>query len=174
MERNMHTDEYGIVYHNELELFEELYKNPKLDISKFNVTDPETYNKSADRLYSDGPRLHSIEKPSISVEDFDNENQSHWNMPKEYEEFDICKWLLEQCNNDAELQRVGAELLLYQERNLLNLLKFLKYFVETMKKNNIVMGLGRGSSVSSFVLYKIGVHKVNSMYYDLDVGEFLR
>ena len=60
MERNMHTDEYGIVYHNELELFEELYKNPKLDISKFNVTDPETYNKSADKLYSDGPRLHSI------------------------------------------------------------------------------------------------------------------
>jgi DNA polymerase-3 subunit alpha len=81
---------------------------------------------------------------------------------------------LEQCNNDAELQRVGAELLLYQERNLLNLLKFLKYFVETMKKNNIVMGLGRGSSVSSFVLYKLGVHKVNSMYYNLDVGEFLR
>jgi|TARA_R110002074_G_scaffold125215_7_gene262339 DNA polymerase III alpha subunit len=174
MERSMHTDEYGIVYHNELELFEALYKNPKLDIGKFNVTDPDTYNNSADKLYSEGPRLHSIDPPKISIEDFDKENQSIWNMPKEYAEFDICEWLLAQCDNDAELQRVGTELLMFQERNLLNLLRFLKYFVETMRKNNTVMGLGRGSSVSSFVLYKLGVHKVNSMYYDLDVGEFLR
>lgn len=174
MESNMHTDEYGIVYHNELDLFKALYENPNLDISKFNVLDPEAYNNSANKLYSEGPRLQSIEKPSISVEDFDIENQSHWNMPKEYADFDICKWLLEQCDNDEELQRVGAELLMYQERKLIELLKFLKYFVETMKKNNVVMGLGRGSSVSSFVLYKLGVHKVNSMYYDLDVGEFLR
>jgi len=170
----MHTDEYGIVYHSELDLFKALYNNPQLDISKFNVTDPDTYNKSADTLYSEGPRLSSIEKPTISVEDFDIENQSQWNMPKEYAEMDICKWVLDQCSNDAELQRVGTELLMYQERNLIELLKFLKYFVDTMRKNNVVMGLGRGSSVASFVLYKLGVHKVNSMYYNLDVGEFLR
>ena len=87
---------------------------------------------------------------------------------------DICKWILDQCNNDQELQRCGDELIKYQERNLIELLKFLKYFVDKMKQNNVVMGLGRGSSVSSFVLYKLGVHKVNSMYYDLDIGEFLR
>ena len=54
-----------------------------------------------------------------------------------------------QCKNDAELQRVGKELLMTQERNLIELLKFLKYFVDTMRKNNVVMGLGRGSSVAS-------------------------
>ena len=56
----------------------------------------------------------------------------------------------------------------------MDLLKFLKYLVDTVNDNNIVMGVGRGSSVASFVLYKLGVHKVNSMYYDLDVSEFLR
>ena len=39
-----------------------------------------------------------------------------------------------------------------------------------MRKNNVVMGLGRGSSVASSH-HKLGVHKVNSMYYNLDVGE---
>ena len=57
MESNMHTDEYGIVYHSELDLFKALYNNPQLDISKFNVTDPDTYNKSADTLYSEGPKI---------------------------------------------------------------------------------------------------------------------
>jgi DNA polymerase III alpha subunit len=43
-----------------------------------------------------------------------------------------------------------------------------------MRDNNIVWGVGRGSSVSSYVLYLLGVHRVNSLYYDLDIHEFLR
>jgi len=87
---------------------------------------------------------------------------------------DIAQWILGQCKNEAELQRAGHELLLFQARNMFDLLKFLKYFVDTAKKNNIVWGVGRGSSVASFVLYLIGVHKINSLYYDLDITEFLK
>jgi len=43
-----------------------------------------------------------------------------------------------------------------------------------MQENKVIWGVGRGSSVASYVLYLIGVHRVNSMYYNLDVGEFLR
>ena len=43
-----------------------------------------------------------------------------------------------------------------------------------MRKNNIVWGVGRGSSVASFVLFLIGVHKINSLYYDISIDEFLR
>jgi DNA polymerase III alpha subunit len=43
-----------------------------------------------------------------------------------------------------------------------------------MRKENIVWGVGRGSSVASYVLYLIGVHKIDSLYYNLDVEEFLR
>ena len=87
---------------------------------------------------------------------------------------DIAKFLLDQCSHDAEIQRVGKELLLFQEREMFDLLKYLKYLVDTMRANNIVWGVGRGSSVSSFVLYLIGVHRINSLYYGLEVEEFIR
>jgi len=78
------------------------------------------------------------------------------------------------CNSDAELQRVGQELLLFQERDLFNLLRYLKYLVDVMTQNQLIWGVGRGSSVASFVLYKLGVHRINSLHYELDPAEFLR
>jgi len=38
----------------------------------------------------------------------------------------------------------------------------------------VIWGVGRGSSVASYVLYLLGVHRIDSMFYDLDVAEFLR
>jgi DNA polymerase-3 subunit alpha len=81
---------------------------------------------------------------------------------------------LDLCQNESELQRCGHELLLYQERELFDLLRYLKYLVDVMKQNSIVWGVGRGSSVASYVLYKLGVHRIDSMFYDLDPEEFLR
>jgi DNA polymerase III alpha subunit len=72
------------------------------------------------------------------------------------------------------LQRCGQELLLYQERGLFDLLKYLKYLVDVMQQHAIIWGVGRGSSVASHVLYKLGVHRINSLYYNLDISEFLR
>jgi DNA polymerase III alpha subunit len=95
-------------------------------------------------------------------------------MPIEYQNMDIAKFVLDQCKNDSELQRAGQELLLFQERNMFTLLKYLKYLVDTMKNNNIVYGVGRGSSVASFVLFLLGVHRINSLFYDLPIEEFLR
>jgi DNA polymerase III alpha subunit len=78
------------------------------------------------------------------------------------------------CKTDDELQRVGKELLMFQDRDLFDLLRYLTYLVSVMKENNIIWGVGRGSSVSSYVLYLLGVHQIDSMFYDLDPGEFLR
>ena len=97
-----------------------------------------------------------------------------WHMPEEYKQLDIADYILGLCTTEAELQRCGEELLLYQERDLFNLLKYLKYLVDTMIENKIIWGVGRGSSVASYVLYKLGVHRINSMFYNLDVHEFLR
>lgn len=109
-----------------------------------------------------------------TVEAFDQVMQSQWFMPSEYLDMDIAAYVLSLCENEAELQRCGHELLLFQERGLFNLLRFLKYLVDTMTKNNMIWGVGRGSSVSSYVLYKLKVHRVNSMFYDLAPEEFLR
>jgi DNA polymerase III alpha subunit len=95
-------------------------------------------------------------------------------MPTSYKEFDIAKYVLELCQSDEELQRVGQELLLFQERDMFSLLRYLKYLVDTMRENNIVWGVGRGSSVSSFVLFLIGIHRINSLYFDLSIDEFLK
>lgn len=110
----------------------------------------------------------------MSVEQFDHRCQANWYMPQAYKDMDIAEYVLSLCNSAAELQRCGEELLLFQERNLFNLLKYLKYLVDVMTENRLIWGVGRGSSVASFVLYKLGVHRVNSLYYDLDPTEFLR
>jgi hypothetical protein len=123
------------------------------------------------------PALISYETltdPTETLEDFDCRLQQTWHMPDSYKQLDIAQHILDLCSTDAELQRCGHELLLYQERNLFNLLRFLKYLVDTMTKNCVIWGVGRGSSVSSYVLYKLGVHRIDSMFYELDVEEFLR
>jgi DNA polymerase III alpha subunit len=109
-----------------------------------------------------------------TIDDFDRRLQSKWLMPQEYQDFDIAEWILNQCQTDAERQRVGHELMLYLEKDLFPLLQYLKYMVDTMRQHNIIWGIGRGSSVASYVLFLIGVHKIDSLYYDLDITEFLR
>ena len=120
------------------------------------------------------PHLIQYEPSSQTVKEFDEELRNRWFIPDEYRDFDIAKFVLDQCADEAELQRAGEELLLYQERDMFMLLRYLKYLVDTMRKHNIVWGVGRGSSVSSFVLYLIGIHKINSLYYDLSIHEFLK
>jgi DNA polymerase III alpha subunit len=111
---------------------------------------------------------------TVSVPQYDYMNQQEWMMPNDYKQLDIAEYLLGLCKTDSELQRVGQELLLYNEKNLFDLLRYLKYLVDVMKDNDIIWGVGRGSSVASYILYLLGVHKIDSMYYDLDPGEFLR
>lgn len=110
----------------------------------------------------------------MTVEEFDQMKQNSWHMPNEYKQLDIAEYILSLCNSDAQLQRCGEELLLFQERNLFDLLRYLKYLVDTLRANNMIWGVGRGSSVASYVLYLLGVHRIDSMFYDLDAREFLR
>jgi hypothetical protein len=109
-----------------------------------------------------------------SVQGFHDARQLMWHMPDNYKQLDIAVHVLGLCESEAELQRCGQELLLYQERDLFNLLRYLKYLVDVMTQNNVIWGVGRGSSVASYVLYKLGVHRIDSMYYNLDITEFLR
>lgn len=113
-------------------------------------------------------------RENLTQEAYDRLCQDTWFMPDEYKNLDIAEYVLGLCKTDAELQRIGQELLLFQERDLFNLLRYLKYLVDVMRSNNVVWGVGRGSSVASYVLYLLGVHKIDSMYYDLDPREFLR
>ena len=111
---------------------------------------------------------------NISVSEFHTAQQSKWHMPEEYKTLDIAQHVLSLCKTEEELQRCGTELLLYQERGLFDLLRYLTYLVDVMSLNQVIWGVGRGSSVASYVLYLLGVHRIDSMYYNLDIAEFLR
>lgn len=107
-------------------------------------------------------------------DEFHAQQQSLWHMPEQYRALDIAAHVLTLCATEAELQRCGKELLLYQERGLFDLLRFMVYLVDVMTQNRVIWGVGRGSSVASYVLFKLKVHQIDSMYYNLDVEEFLR
>jgi DNA polymerase III alpha subunit len=170
----MKIDSIGQTYYSCDELVDILYTNPDVGLSKFHVEDPAAYNSSVEITYSNFETLKKYQPFEGSVEELDARNQNAWHMPPEYFKLDIAQWILDQCKTDAELQRTAEELLLFQERDLFNLLRWLKYFVDTMRANQVVWGVGRGSSVASYVLYLIGVHRIDSMYYDLDISEFLK
>jgi DNA polymerase III alpha subunit len=118
--------------------------------------------------------IKHVGDPAVIMTVFDQQAQARWHMPEEYKQLDIAEYVLGLCTSEAELQRVGHELLLYQEKNLFNLLRYLKYLVDVMTENQVIWGVGRGSSVASYVLYKLGVHRIDSMFYELSPEEFLR
>jgi hypothetical protein len=168
-------DLYGQAYTTTAELCDLLYAKPDLSINLFQVEDPDEFNISVAKLHADLELVMPyVAQTGINVDEFDLAMQTHWRMPKEYQELDIAAYILSLCQEDYELQRVGQELLLYQERELFNLLRYLKYLVDTLRKNNLVWGVGRGSSVASYVLFLLGVHKINSIFYSLDIEEFLK
>ena len=168
----MKVDNYGQVILNESDVCSLYMRDPERVISRLLV---ERALNISDELELDRvPRFVEYRETNETVEEFDRRMQSNWLMPLEYKQLDIAKFVLDLCETDAQRQRVGEELLMYLERDLFPLLQYLKYLVDTMRKHNIVWGVGRGSSTASYVLFLIGIHKIDSMYYDLDVKEFLR
>jgi DNA polymerase III alpha subunit len=173
----MKTNKFGEMIFSEEDLCSLVMQGH--NITKFNsvLVDPLVDLETAALILEDVPKFIQYDKyveENLSVAEFDHRNQQRWFMPEEYKQLDIAKLVLDLCKTDAELQRVGEELLLYQERNLFDLLRYLKYLIDVMKKNCLIWGVGRGSSIASYVLYLLEVHRVNSMLYELDPREFLR
>ncbi len=171
----MKFDDYGRAYLSSDDLCALLYKNPKASLDGVSVRDPDTYNAAVSHFYLDISPLTKYEEfHDLSLAEFDTINTSNWHMPQEYKDLNIVDFIVGLCKSDDELCRVADELLLFQERNLFDLLRFLKYMVDVFKTHDVVYGIGRGSSTASYVLYLLGVHKVNSIVYELDIREFLK
>lgn len=171
----MRLDKYSNPIFNEQDLFDALYKG-------YQITDSDiVFVEERNPAILDLERVSSsrffepIESPTLTVEKLDEAWQDRWNMPEEYKTLDIETWVREQSPPwNPQATRVEEELAEFKARNMLDLLRWLKYFVDTCRANNIVWGVGRGSSVASYVLYLIGVHKIDSIKYNLDWQEFLR
>ena len=168
----MIKDKLGQIVLEEDDLIDILMTDPERQIKHALVKDVDL--SQVKELIDNIHKFVEYKPIDVDTTTFDSVMQSQWLMPDEYQNLDIAQWILDQCKEDFEIQRVGKELLLYQERELFDLLRYLKYLVDTMRNNNVIWGVGRGSSVASYVLYLIGVHRINSIQYDLDWREFLR
>jgi DNA polymerase III alpha subunit len=100
-------------------------------------------------------------------------DSTHWYIPSDYQTMDIEDFLIQQCPNN-NLDRLNQELLLFKNHNMIPILKTMKFIVDTLRANNIVWGVGRGSSVASYALYLMGVHRVDSVKYNLPINEFFK
>jgi len=171
----MKTDELGIPRFTNKDLVSMIYSghvdkchvvlcDPSDDIEKFNAAMREQYL----------PELKQYIPLDVDQKTFDGALQSEWFMPDEYKQLTIQNYILNKCKTDQEIERVSEELKAFRERDMFNLLRYMVYLVDFMRENNIVWGVGRGSSVASYVLYLIGVHRINSIQFNLDWREFLR
>ncbi len=169
----MRTDQVGQIVLNESDLINLIMQGRDLESVSGALVDDSVDIEAAAFWLEHAPDFTYWTEPDAQ-EVFDHVQQSTWHMPDQYRTLDIAELVLSLCDTEAKLQRAGQELLMYQERGLFDLLRYLKYLVDIMRDNHVIWGVGRGSSVASYVLYLLGVHRIDSMYYELDPEEFLR
>ena len=155
----MKTDDLGIPRFTNKDLINMIYSghvdkchvvlcDPSDDIDKFNQAMQEQYL----------PELKQYIPLDVDQKTFDSVCQSEWFMPDEYKELSVSAHVLDRCTTDAQRQRVEEELTAFNERGLVPLLQYMIYLVDFMRENDIVWGVGRGSSVASYVLYLSLIH----------------
>lgn len=173
----MKINKYSDVILDEKDLLRGLYTGQLRSFSGVNVEDPALITRYNDAVEANADHLSKLTQyvqPECSIEEFDRLNQTNWFIPEDYKTFDIVTHLVDKCKTQVELDRVLDELQLYSQHEMIEVLICLKYLVDFMREKDIVWGLGRGSSVSSYCLYLLGVHKIDSIKYQLDIKEFLK
>jgi len=173
------TNQFGQIFLEADDLVTMLYKNPDLDLTNYEISDPQEYNNAVKQLHLKLPQLNSPRLDTtqwLTQEQFDQAHQAEYFIPKEYEELDVMDFLSKKLVDKPQsaIDRVIEEFKAFTDLDMIPMLRYLIYLVDVMRKNNVVWGVGRGSSVASYVLYLIGIHKVDSIKHNLDYREFLR
>lgn len=103
------------------------------------------------------------------------ENHELWRYDSAYDNLNLLDYFLSKCPQEEKyIERVKFEVQLYEHYNMTRLLRCMIWLVDYMTENEMFWGLGRGSSVSSYLLFLIELHMVDSVKYELDVNEFLK
>lgn len=147
------------------------------NISHLNVLpddDIELFEKYQAELLNETITFLGNPEETLTFDEFHLKAADEWIFPKVYQQIDVKSWLLDKCKTSQEVDRVNEEYVLYEKRDLIMLLRLFIFLVDYMRKKNFVWGVGRGSSVSSYILYLIGIHRVDSIKYGLDIKDYLK
>ena len=174
----MKTDSFGIPRFSNKDLVDMIYTGhaDKVHVVLCDPSDDvEQFNKAMEEQGLN--KLQKYIPLDVDQQTFDGVCQSEWFMPDEYKDINVYEYVLGKAETPCPQHvqdRIWEEMEAYGERDMHNLLRYMIYLVDFMRENNIVWGVGRGSSVASYVLYLIGVHKIDSIQFGLDWREFLR
>ena len=172
----MKTDDLGIPRFSHRDLIDMIYSGHADKVHVVLCDENDDIDKFNSAMEEQGlPKLQKYIPLDVDTKTFDGVCQGEWFMPDEYKELNVYDYVMSKCDDDLdEMARVEEELAEFKVRGMTNLLRYMIYLVDFMRENNIVWGVGRGSSVASYVLYLIGVHRINSIQFGLDWREFLR
>lgn len=147
------------------------------NISHLNVEPDEEillFQKYQSELLSETITFLGAPEEEITFDEFHKRCADTWIFPAIYQQIDVKTWLLDKCKTLVEIARVEEEYLLYEDRDLIMLLRLFIFLVDYMRKNKFIWGVGRGSSTSSYILFLIGVHRVDSLKYGFDIRDYLK
>lgn len=104
-----------------------------------------------------------------------------WVIPDAYKYLNLAEHLIELAERverddlyERRLQRLAEEIDLFLRLGYHDLLRALIYVVDELKRQHVVWGVGRGSSCSSYLLYLLGLHEVDSVKYEIPISDFIR
>ena len=156
METKDSLDKFSRSQNNENIGIELLYNSKSLDGVEFIPTqDVNDYNMKCNELEVNPLTL--LADMGIDVDTFHSSMQSQWMIPDHYKDIDINEYVVHKLPTQPTQEQINRV-----------------YIIDTMRKHELVWGVGRGSSVASYVLYLLGIHKVDSLKYNLDIKEFLK
>lgn len=173
--RQVTTDRYGNATLTTNDAREAILRGHRLDgCHLVDEQEVAAFNRLSEKVLGRPATVKGPETVEMDVEAYHDLRAATWNIPDQYKEIDVRSMLLGLCSTPEETARVTMELAMFEERDLFPLLQFMVFLVDHMRKNKIVWGVGRGSSVASYCLYLLGVHKIDSIKYELPIEEFLK
>lgn len=135
-------------------------------------------------------RRSGDELPDIEIWDDDGEvngppeESYEWTIPQEYQELNIYDMCFHAFNakvakgniDDDEVyaNRLMDELQEMDKRDMFPFVRCLVYVRDRFRKNNVVWGVGRGSSCASLVFYLLDINRVDPVKYEIPKEEFFK
>lgn len=127
---------------------------------------------------------HVSKEQELKIKDLCSPLDTTWNIDEQYKTLNVIDYITEKhlmithgMDEDECMQRdtrLAQELQLFHTLNMVDVLRTIIFIINKLTTEDVVWGVGRGSSVSAYILYVIGVHDVDSFLYDLDINDFLR
>jgi DNA polymerase III alpha subunit len=159
------VDDQGVIHMSDQGVIELAYQD-LLDGAVFewqNAHSKQTYAQVSEYLDAWPAQIHAPDS-----------TDRRWFTPEPYKSLDLHAHVLNLCVTDSQRLRAQQELKVIEHLGVSHIFTHLVYLVDTWRMEGKVWGVGRGSSVSSFVLYAIGINRINPLDYDLCMTEFFK